>query len=865
MIVLLWVQPLQGPPCPSANSSLPQLLTDSQALQERGDPGPAASCFALAAERAAAANEPLTEARARLGLAQTSLEIAAYDRGTEEARRARALYERERDELGVARADATLASAAVMTGQRARGTTLYRAVIEEFRRLGADRERANAIVSYTMAADLPHDAEMALLDEAIAIARRLGLRRIEARALHSRADKQFSEGRFDDAVRDLGAAIELFQSENRQASLADAYVSLGRIHRAHGQPETAIGYYDQAIAIHERIGDLRGVVQSTNAKAIALGAAGRLPEARAAYERALEVARTTGSPRLINFQQGNLAGAYADAGDHATAIRLLEDVLTREIDPYVLAYRHSGLAHNYLAVGTPERAIEHAHQSIKFAEQTSNRELLPALLLTRAEVYRALGRRSNALADAQASTRVIEEMRAKLVPLDFMKRGFSNRNQEVFSLTIALMHERGEDGRSLVVSEQARARAFLDLLASRSLVTQPVAPIAVPVASARADASLASATAATPVSGDEIARIAARLQSTILSYWVDPEGIQIWTVSPGAPVQSARVVVKREELERAVTASIPTPMGADLEALGQLYRWLIAPVARGLPPSGAALTIIPHGPLFHVSFAALRDARGRYLIEDYALGYSPSISAFLYTQRLADVSRGRPASYLLVADPSPLPRGTDAPPLFALPASLREAEGIRRVLGPSASSLVLTRRRATESLVRKAMGGRRIIHFATHAFIRDDEPFESFLALGVSGKGAAEDGRLSVRELYDIELESDLVILSACRTATGRLSGDGIAGLSRALFNAGAASVMATQWDVADDPSARLMVSFYRNWRGGTDKRSALRAAQLEMIRALRAGTVVSRTELGTVRLREQPFFWAAYLMIGEP
>jgi CHAT domain-containing protein len=306
-------------------------------------------------------------------------------------------------------------------------------------------------------------------------------------------------------------------------------------------------------------------------------------------------------------------------------------------------------------------------------------------------------------------------------------------------------------------------------------------------------------------------------------------------------------------------------MGADLEALRQLYRWLIAPVERWLPPSGGTLTIVPHGPLFRVSFAALRDASGRYLVEDYALGYSPSISAFLYTERLAAVSRGRSHSYLLVADPSPLPHGTDAPPLAALPASLREAEGIRRVLGPSASSLVLARGRATESLVRKAMGDRRIIHFATHAFIRDDEPFESFLALGVSGAGPANDGRLSVRELYDIDLQSELVILSACRTATGRLSGDGIAGLSRALFNAGAASVMATQWDVADDPSARLMVSFYRNWRGGVDKRRALRAAQLEMIRALRAGTVVSRTELGTVRLREQPFFWAAYLMMGEP
>jgi len=868
-------QPADAGRCPFADASLADLLAGSRTLQQRDENTQASACFALATDRAAGARDTASEAAARLGLAQTLLELTTYTRASEEAGRARALFERLGDRLGVARSDAAHGAAAFGSGRRPEAERLYRSAIAAFEALGADADRAASLVSFTIVATLPAAEELQLLDEAIAIARRLSLPRVEARGLHNRADRAFADGQFDAAVTDLARAIELFRSEDQPTNLSDAYVSMGRIHRAHGQPEAAIGFYDQAAAIQERIGDLRGLVQSTNAKAVALSVLGRRAETRAAYERALAIARQTGVPRLINFQQGNLAAAIADAGDHRGAIALLEEVITRETDPYILAYRHAGLAGNYLAVGEPQAALEHAHQSIKLADQTNNRELLPALLITRARVFRALGRPAQALADAQTGTRLLEAMRARLVPLDFMKRGFSQRNQEIYGVTISLMHERGEAAASLVVSEQARSRAFLDLLASRSLVAPAAAiPLALPRVGAgqQRDSDLASYAAATSVSEADIERTAARLHSTIVAYWVDADGLFIWVAAPGAAVRSARVPVPHARLEETVSASLPNPIGADLDALRRLHGWLIEPVAAWLPPAGGTLTIVPHGPLFRLSFAALRDNRGAYLIERYALGYSPSISAFRFTEQLARDARRQPLSYLLVADPTPLPHGLDASPLEALPASLREASGIRRTLGPATSSLVLTHARASEPGVRQAMPSRRIIHLATHAFMRDDEPLESFLALGVAAPAGGPttasvegNGRLSVRELYDLHLTSELVILSACRTATGRLSGDGIAGLSRALFYAGAASVMATQWDVADEPSARLMVLFYDKWRGQADKRRALRAAQLEMIRLLRAGTVSIRTKLGTVRLREQPFNWAGYLLFGEP
>ena len=865
-VLLLWGQPTQERACPSAEGSLEQLLTDGRSLYDKDDYRTASACFAVAAERAAAAGDGDAEARARLGLARTSLAVAAYARGAEEAQRARELFERHGDRLGVARADATLASASTLSGQRDAGVKRYQEVIRVFQDLGADADRASALVSYTLAADLSTDEEVKLLDEAIAIARALKLRAIEGRALHSRADQAFSQGLFDAAVRDLSAAIELFRAEDRFSNLADAYVSMGRIHRAHGQPDAAIGFYDQAAVIQQKIGDIRGLVQSTNAKAVALAAAGRQPESRLAYEQALEFARGTGTARLVNFQQGNLAAAYAASGDYTGAIRLLEDVIGRETDPYVLAYRHVALAVNYRIVHQLERALDHAHRGIKLTDQTANRDFLPSALMARAQVFRDLGRIDEALSDAQASTRVIEEIRARLVPLDFMKRGFSERNQEVFGLTIGLLHARGDVSASLVASEHARARAFLDLLASRSLVERRVAVTTVlPNAARDQNQSLTSFAAAAPASANDISHIAARLQSTIVSYWVDDEGLFVWVVAPDAPVRGVRVTVSRRDLEQTVTASLPTATATHLEAFHRLHSWLIQPVQQWLPGRGATLTIVPHGPLFQVSFAALRDGNGDYLVQKYAIGYSPSISAFMFTERLANNAQRLTPTYLVVADPRPLPRGADASGMAPLPASLHEAEGIRRTLGSAMSSLVLIGKRASEPLVRDAMRARRILHFATHAFVSNDEPFDSFLALGSSGTEPSEDGRLTVRELYDLELDAELVILSACSTATGRLSGDGITGLSRALFYAGAASIIATHWDVADEPSGRLMVLFHEKWRGQGDKRRALRDAQLQMIRELRAGALTVRAGQGTVRLREQPFNWAGYMLLGEP
>jgi CHAT domain-containing protein len=211
-----------------------------------------------------------------------------------------------------------------------------------------------------------------------------------------------------------------------------------------------------------------------------------------------------------------------------------------------------------------------------------------------------------------------------------------------------------------------------------------------------------------------------------------------------------------------------------------------------------------------------------------------------------------------------MPPGPDGQPLPALPGAGRESRSITAILG-KANVTLLGGLEASEPAVRDQLPAHRVVHFATHGVLIDDRPFDSFLALGGRTGDGPADGRLTVREVYDLRLRADLVVLSACRTAAGPVTGDGIVGLTRAFFYAGANSLLATLWDVADEPTRLLIAAFYRHYSRGRSKSEALRAAQLELLAALRQGRVAVATPLGRMSLNEHPVFWAGFIILGRP
>src|SRR5262245_51414802 len=597
----------------STSSAIDVLLTEGRRLADIDQNLTARPCFEKAIRLSIDAGDRSAELKARVGLAQAIYHAGDYKAASAESERASTLAEALGDRLEAAHAADVRGFVATSTGDDVAARQYFEKSLAAYTALGLDSERASALInlSFTIPDSDPEEARV--LDEALAISRRIGAPETEGRALHNRSDLAFHAGRFDEAIADLTLAIAKFKEAEKPARMADAYVSLGRMYRVHGQPERALEYYDRAAEIQERTGDLRGLVQSFNAKAIALGILDRYKESRDAYERALELARKTGSERLINFQQGNLTAAYESTGDRAGAIRLLEDVLTRETDPYLLAYRHGNLGTMYSAQGQYDVALQHADRSIEYGLKSSNRDYLVDLYFQRASINRLAGRIDPALEDAREAVRLVEEIRSSLVPVDFMKRGFSDLHQSLYGLTLGLMIQRGQPEQALIISEQARARAFLDLLASRNLVETSSKPSPLPTgfppsAPPQSDSSVARPAPAAPsldlrgleggpsssrhgdltlssyastktASSEEIAATATRLKTTILAYWVTDKEVFAWVIQPGHAVESARIEVARTTLERMVEAAVPKADAYDAAAYRRLYTLLIAPVA----------------------------------------------------------------------------------------------------------------------------------------------------------------------------------------------------------------------------------------------------------------------------------------------
>jgi hypothetical protein len=134
---------------------------------------------------------------------------------------------------------------------------------------------------------------------------------------------------------------------------------------------------------------------------------------------------------------------------------------------------------------------------------------------------------------------------------------------------------------------------------------------------------------------------------------------------------------------------------------------------------------------------------------------------------------------------------------------------------------------ATESRARDLVSNKAVLHFATHAIVSDDDPFASFLGTGPIDGCSTSDGLLTSQEVYGLDLNADLVVLSACRSAGGSVTGDGISAFARAFIYAGTASLVAEPVGCgrrADEPAATGLLPSVAGWRVPRAARCAARS-----------------------------------------
>jgi CHAT domain-containing protein/tetratricopeptide (TPR) repeat protein len=375
------------------------------------------------------------------------------------------------------------------------------------------------------------------------------------------------------------------------------------------------------------------------------------------------------------------------------------------------------------------------------------------------------------------------------------------------------------------------------------------------------------------------------------------------TVQDGkASVAVYPIALTRQQLSTRVAdfqAACSKPQSDYAEKARALYDVLIAPAAKQLRGK-KRLVICPDGPLWGLPFQALmtRDEGAlamQFLLERQEVSYAYSATAMQAAllagaSLSANTKLGQPSGTLLAmanpnfggagrfdsaaaASPTASSGGTqDKRPLIiklrplilnlrgagsgivrdnglitSLPGTQLEADAIKAHF-PSA--LIRTGDKAQESTAKAETPHHRYLHFATHGLFNDDSPLESGIVLAQPAANSADDGFLTAREIFDMNMNAELVVLSACNTARGeQRSGEGVVGLTWALFVAGAPTQVLSQWAVADQSTAQLMKSFYTNLKTGKAKGAALRGASLALMKDGK---------------HAHPFYWAPFVLVGD-
>lgn len=304
------------------------------------------------------------------------------------------------------------------------------------------------------------------------------------------------------------------------------------------------------------------------------------------------------------------------------------------------------------------------------------------------------------------------------------------------------------------------------------------------------------------------------------------------------------------------------------DCLHQLHQILIQPIADLLPQNPEEhITFIPPEYLSKVPFAALKDEKGKYLIEKHTIYTAPSIRLLQFANQQVQQNLSEPNTKALIVGNPTMPKVDIEPPQWRHEREERETESVVQQLQPLPATEVEAKEiaplwqtqpligdQATELAFIQQAPEANIIHLATHGYNIDGN---SFIALAPTGQNNQNyyindldklnpsDGILNPQEIEKLNLKAELVVLSACDTGLSPITGD--LGFATPFLAKGVPSVVVSLWEVPDAPTSELMVDFYNNLKSNPDKAQALRQAMLT-----------------TMKKHPDPVNWAGFTLVGR-
>lgn len=638
--------------------------------------------------------------------------------------------------------------------------------------------------------------------------------------------------------------------------------NIGNIYKQAGDHQKSEAYYRQALDIAVELEDLKG-------QGINLGNLGsvcfdqkKFKEALEYYGKALEIARKTKNPIDEGIRLGNMAGTYRELGDYKKSLEIYNRAIqltlqSGNIHGNVLQYLGRGLT--YEKLNKIDEAIADLVKAVEIVENVrtelgveeykssfSNRyiliyeELIELLILrNRSEDAMEYAERAKARSflDIVGKSDSIKE-KAKDRELAEKEIQLLSRIRELEKKLYGLP----EDQRMEVIGEIKKAQKEHSEILEKLKIE---------------DCEYASLICVNPSPPGEIRKIL-QPDEILVEYFTTENKTLVWIMTKEGfhsltlPANSENVEKDVEDLRNALDPETLKDGGSGEikncnEKLAQFHLKYFAPIEAIINKNSSKdgklkrLVIIPHSGFHLIPFSALMDSQDKYLIDKYEILTEPSASSFVLFRKRQKKSAGKFTGYALGnanidfsedkrGDASQKRGGEDLfPPEFRsgfkpLPGTKKETEEIsKEYISKHRSADCYIEKDFTMKKVYETVPGAGVLHFATHGFI-------SGKSKGKFSGLITADGFIYVMDIFRWKLNADMVVLSACKTSVGEMSGgDDVASLSRAFMQAGADNLVATLWSVQDEATRQLMVEFYKEILTGAAPPTSLRGAQLKL------------------------------------
>lgn len=787
--------------------------------------------------------------------------------------------------------------------ERRRAAEAYAQIVELSR---VKKDKVWAVVGLVEGGDVLRQlgelqTSVELTERGLALAREVGNREHEGSALNNLGVEYKELGDYEKGILYLTQALDIQRETDDKRGEAIVLNNLGGCYLLGGDLTKAEELYLQSIALRRLVKDRRGEANTLNNLGQVYDRHENHAGAVEFLEQALKLRRELGDKTGEAITLRNLAKSYGALGEKEKAVEYYAaaNALAKQLgDRRVEADSAYGLALAERGSGNLDKAIETVEGGLALTEQTRNELVNPELRVTYlASVLRYYEFYTELLAERYARSKdgrdlalaleASERARARVL-VELLREARVNIRQGVDPKLIEQAQDLQE---RLSLQYRRRAAALAQNAKPETLarITGEINSLTTELETARvklrrdnpryADLTQGATLSAGEIQSlldDRTALLEYKLGESRSFLWVvTSDSVRMFSLPPRAEVEKLA-----REFYDAVASRDKTKGAKAGELSDRLGRMLLAPVADAV--GSRRLAVVADGVLQFVPFAALqvrspKSGAQSHLGETNEIVVLPSASVLAELRRDSGRAETPAKTVAVFADPifdandPRLVKGGAVRPAAAradvgrvlrdfkagetlprLLSSREEARDISAFAPKTQAVLNLDFDASRENATGADLSDYRILHFATHGLLDDAHPEFSGLVFSLySRDGRAQDGFLRLEQIYNLNLNSDLVVLSACQTALGKdVRGEGLIGLTRGFLYAGARRVVATLWKVDDAATADFMRRFYQNYlQKGLPAAAALRQAQNEMKKVPRF---------------RAPYFWAGFTLQGD-